>query len=64
MLRLAMAFPWFSSYRLYFYTLTADMVPTSEQTLFYRLTYLVFTIMMAMALLGLLQRLLRGPSLL
>jgi hypothetical protein len=40
------------------------MVPTSEQTLFYRLTYLVFAIMMAVALLQLVQRLLRGPTLL
>jgi hypothetical protein len=40
------------------------MVPTSEQTLFYRLTYLVFTILMAGALLQLVQRLLRGPTLL
>jgi hypothetical protein len=40
------------------------MVPTSEQTLFYRLTYLVFTILMAVALLQLVQRLLRGPTLL
>lgn len=41
-----------------------NMVPTQEQTLFYRLTYLVFTVMMALALLSLLQRFLRGPTLL
>lgn len=40
------------------------MVYTGEQALFYRLTYLVFSIVMALALLQLLARFMHGPSLL